>query len=65
MYGEDHMWTYQGYRIALLYGSLDFFLKYIDTASLSSAVVKNIHDKIIQKERILLCKQKRKRNLTK
>lgn len=25
MYGEDHMWTYQGYRIALLYGSLDFF----------------------------------------
>lgn len=40
MYGEDHMWTYQGYRIALLYGSLDFFLKYIDTASLSSATVK-------------------------
>lgn len=60
MYGEDHMWTYQGYRIALLYGSLDFFLKYIDTASLSSAAAKNINDKIIQKERILLCKQKKK-----
>lgn len=43
MYGEDHMWTYQGYRIALLYGSLDFFLKYIDTASLSSATVKKIY----------------------
>ncbi len=43
MYGEDHMWTYQGYRIALLYGSLDFFLKYIDTASLSSAAAKKIY----------------------
>lgn len=43
MYGEDHMWTYQGYRIALLYGSLDFFLKYIDTASLSSAAVKKTY----------------------
>ena len=35
MYGEDHMWTYQGYRIALLYGSLDFFI-YIHRYSINA-----------------------------
>lgn len=65
MYGEDHMWTYQGYRIALLYGSLDFFSKIHRYSVAVECCCKNIHDKIIQKERILLCKQKRKRNLTK